>query len=137
MQHRLSIILINKGYRCTSNSNRQLNQTGRSSWRHFPTKIKRLGLQIYKEYTHFPGICKHQLKRPVQRIRCELGENCAITGRWVTTQMLKTTLFYNLPTLEGEITDQRIQGILNATYAREGRIQEWKDGKQECVHTCV
>ena len=51
--------------------------------------------------------------------------------------MLKTTLFYNLPTLEEEVTDQRIQGILNAAYAREDRIQEWKDRKQECVHTCV
>lgn len=52
--------------------------------------------------------------------------------------MLKTTFFYNLPTLEGEITDQRIQSILNATYAREDRIQEeGKDRKQECVHTCV
>ena len=52
------------------------------------------------------------------------------------TQMLKTTFFYNLPTLEGEITYQRIQSILNA--AREDRIQEeWKDRKQECVHTRV
>ena len=51
--------------------------------------------------------------------------------------MLKTTFFYNLPTLEGEITDQRIQSILNATYAREDRIQEeGKDRKQECVYTC-
>ena len=59
MQHTLCIILIK------DNSNKQLNQMGMSEWRHFPPKIKRQGLQMYKKYTHFPGICKHQLKRPV------------------------------------------------------------------------
>ena len=54
------------------------------------------------------------------------------------TQMLKTTFFYNLPTLEGEITNQRMQSILNGAYAREDRIQEErKDREQECVHTGV
>ena len=52
------------------------------------------------------------------------------------TQMLKTTFFYNLPTLEGEITDQRMQSILNGAYAREDRVQEeWKDRESRSVCT--
>ena len=46
------------------------------------------------------------------------------------TQMLKTTFFYNLPTLEGEITNQRMQSILNGAYAREDRIQEERKDRE-------